>query len=314
MNRFELLRALCGGSLAALLSAPSWARRDDDDDGEYRIERALYGTPTRFADVTARLRDLARRDVRFRLGNDTFGVDPAKGEVKALRIQAVDRRGRRRTFEYIEGAVVDGSLFEGWRGGAWGQGAGGAGGWGGAPGYEDGRGGDYRILRAEYGTAERHVDVTDRLRELAARDERFLLSNRTFGVDPHPGRVKQLRIHAQRGQERPRVFEFVEGGLVDGAQFSGWRGGAWGPVGDTGPTRGLLIVRAEYGAGPRRVDITQRLQARVSGNRLNVRVNNDLAGADPARNERKSLTLRYRMDGGPEVRLSVAEGERLVLP
>jgi len=320
MKRSDLLALFGVGVLGALGATPAWAR--NDDDGEYRIQRAVYGTPQRFVDVTDRLRELAQRDARFRLGNDTFGVDPARGEVKALRIQALSRSGRSRTFEYVEGAVVDGAQFEGWRGGGWGQGNGqgqGNGGWGERPGYDDGRDGEYQILRAQYGTAQRNVDVTARLRELAQRDERFRLGNRTFGIDPHEGQVKVLRIHT-RGPRGPRTFEYVEGSMVDGAQFSGWRGGSWGQGegqggwgGSEGPTRGLVILRAEYGAGNSWVDITERLQARVVVNRLNVRVNNDLAGDDPARNRPKSLRLRYQIDGR-EQRRTVAEGQRLTLP
>ncbi len=317
MKRSELLTWM-GAGLLALGGLPATARPRDDDEGEYRIQRAVYGTPERFVDVTDRLRELAQRDTRFRLGNDTFGVDPARGEVKALRIQAVGRGGRSRTFEYIEGSVVDGALFEGWRGGGWGQG-GGPGGWGERPGYDDGRDGEYQILRAQYGTAQRHVDVTDRLRELAQRDERFRLSNRTFGVDPHEGQVKVLRIHA-RGPRGTRTFEYVEGSLVDGAQFSGWRGGGWGQgdwqggwQGDEGPTRGLVILRAEYGARGRWMDITARLQSRVSANRVNVRVNNDLAGGDPAPNVPKELRVRWRIDGR-EAQRTWTEGQRLTLP
>lgn len=315
MKRSELLALLGGGLLSALVMGPAWAR--NDNDGEYRIQRAVYGTPERFVDVTDRLRELARRDARFRLGNDTFGVDPARGEVKVLRIQAVSRSGRSRTFEYIEGSVVDGALFEGWRGGGWGQG--GDGNWGVRPGYDDGRDGEYVIVRAQYGTAQRHVDVTDRLRELAQRDERFRLSNRTFGIDPHVGQVKVLRIHA-RGPRGLRTFEYVEGSMVDGAQFSGWRGGGWGQGdwnggwgGNEGPTRGLVILRAEYGARGRWVDITDRLQARVVLNRLSVRVDNDLAGTDPAPNVPKELRLRVRVDGREE-RRTLSEGQRLTLP
>lgn len=250
-------------------------------------------------------------------------MDPAEGEVKALRIQAISNSGRSRTFEYIEGAVVDGAMFEGWRGGGWGQGcnAGNSGNWGERPGYEDGRDGEYVILRAQYGTAQRNVDVTDRLRELAQRVERFRLSNSTFDVDAHPGQVKVLRIHS-RGPRGNRTFEYVEGGLVDGAQFSGWRGGSWGQgdynggwggSGSSNGQSGLVILEAEYGAGRQRVDITSRLQMRVAGNRLNVRVNNDLAGIDPADGRPKELRVRYRINGRDQ-RRTVPEGQRLSLP
>ena len=44
--------------------------------------------------------------------------------------------------------------------------------------------GQYVILNAQYGTNEHHVDVTQRLRELARHDRTFVMGNNTFGVDP----------------------------------------------------------------------------------------------------------------------------------
>ncbi|PTT78490.1 hypothetical protein DBR42_23440, partial [Pelomonas sp. HMWF004] len=48
----------------------------DEDDGDFLILQARYGTERSHVDVTDRLRDLARQDRRFRLTNDLFGVDP----------------------------------------------------------------------------------------------------------------------------------------------------------------------------------------------------------------------------------------------
>ncbi|PYV61394.1 MAG: hypothetical protein DMG97_43275, partial [Acidobacteria bacterium] len=41
--------------------------------------------------------------------------------------------------------------------------------------------GEYVIQNAQYGTARRHVDVTNRLKELASRDRTFRMGNSTFG-------------------------------------------------------------------------------------------------------------------------------------
>lgn len=47
--------------------------------------------------------------------------------------------------------------------------------------------GQYQILQAVYGTDQRSIDVTDRLKQLAARDQRFKLTNDLFNnVDPAP--------------------------------------------------------------------------------------------------------------------------------
>lgn len=283
------------------------------EEGEYRIQQALYGTAERHIDVTARLREIARSDQRVRLTNELFGADPARGEVKQLRIVARSPGGRSRVFEYTEGSLIDGAQFSGWSRGDWGQG--GNNGWGGRPGYQDGGDGEWRILQARYGTLTRSVDVSDKLRDLARTDRRFRLSNDTFGIDPARGELKALRISARKGDGAVRVFEYVEGSWVDGAQFSGWSGGNWGS-GGVGPQPGgqaLEILQADYGSGRRNRDVTERLRQRVFNGRLSVMVDNNGMGGDPARGETKRLRLRYRFQGR-EMRREVAEGQALNLP
>lgn len=97
-------------------------RRDGDNDrGEFLILSAQYGTERNHVDVTHRLKELARHDVTFRMGNNTFGVDPDYGRRKALRIYARGPNGRERMFEYPEGSWIDGSQFRGWGSGEWGN-------------------------------------------------------------------------------------------------------------------------------------------------------------------------------------------------
>src|SRR5689334_22181604 len=71
---------------------------------------------------------------------------------------------------------------------------------------DEGDDGEFLILRARYGTERGHVDVTDRLRQLARQDRRFKLTNELFGVDPDPGQTKVLRIIARDRQGREREF------------------------------------------------------------------------------------------------------------
>jgi hypothetical protein len=216
------------------------AQYDRRDSGEYLILGAQYGTNSRHVDVTDRLKQLARQDRSFVMGNGTFGVDPDPGRVKALRIYARGPDGRERRFEYREGSVIDGSQFRGWGRGDWGQGWSGR--WEGGGDRDDrdhdgdrDRGnygrhdeGQFVILGAQYGTRRHHVDVSDRLKELARHDRMFVMDNRTFGVDPDFGRVKTLRIYARGPDGRNRMFEFREGSTVDGSQFRGWGRGEWG--------------------------------------------------------------------------------------
>src|SRR5437773_4753838 len=94
--------------------------------------------------------------------------------------------------------------------------------------YSSSDSGQYVILSAQYGTARRHVDVSNRLKELARQDRIFRMGNSTFGVDPDPGQVKALRIYARGPDGRERMFEYREGSTVDGSQFSSWGSGDWG--------------------------------------------------------------------------------------
>jgi hypothetical protein len=188
------------------------------DEGEFVILGAHYGTASHHIDVTERLRQLARADRPFRVGNDLFGVDPEYRVVKVLRIYARGAEGHERMFEYREGSWVNGALFRGWNRGEWG------GGWNG---NWDADESDLVILGAQYGTPRHHVDVTERLRELARDDVTFRMGNDTFGVDPDYGVVKALRIYARGPNGRVRMFEYREGSIIDGARFRDWSRGEW---------------------------------------------------------------------------------------
>jgi hypothetical protein len=100
--------------------------------------------------------------------------------------------------------------------------------------YGNGDSGQYTILSAQYGTSARHVDVTNRLRQLAQSDRSFRMGNSTFGVDPDPGQVKVLRIYARGPNGQERMFEYREGSTVDGSLFRGWGRGDWGRNGWSG--------------------------------------------------------------------------------
>jgi hypothetical protein len=214
------------GTLAAQYAA--------GDSGAYVILSAQYGTEHRHVDVTNRLKEVARRDRTFRMGNSTFGVDPDPGQVKTLRIYARGPNGQERMFEYREGSVVDGSQFRSWGSGEWGTER-----WSGN--WEGGNhadSGQYVILSAQYGTPRRHVDVTSRLKEVARRDRTFRMGNDTFGTDPDPGQVKTLRIYARGPNGEQRMFEYREGSPVDGSQFRSWSSGDWGKGGWDGNWEG----------------------------------------------------------------------------
>jgi hypothetical protein len=230
--RFTMLLMLALSFLPGQLAAQG---PRGGDAGQYVILSAQYGHERRHVDVTNRLRELARADRLFRVNNDVFGVDPDPGVVKTLRIYARGPNGQEQMFEYREGSVIDGAQFRGWRGGDWGRG-GWSGNWAGG-GNRDDRGnfregdrdeGRFVILSAQYGNARNHVDVTNRLKELARADRTFQVDNNVFGVDPAPRVRKTLRIYARDPNGQEQMFEYREGSVVDGTQFRGWRGGNWG--------------------------------------------------------------------------------------
>ena len=238
MSQIRLVISLLA---AAFLLGSVLAQNPPSDSGQYVILNAQYGTARHHVDVTNRLKELARQDRTFRMGNSTFGVDPDKGQDKTLRIYARGPNGQDRMFEYREGSTIDGSQFRSWGGGDWGNG-GWNGAWEGGGGDRDGiemrDSGQYVILSAQYGTARHYVDVTNRLKELARQDRTFRMGNSTFGVDPDQGQEKTLRIYARGPNGQDRMFEYREGSTIDGSQFRSWGGGDWGNGGWNGGWEG----------------------------------------------------------------------------
>lgn len=302
------------GVLALGLAWVGVSHADREDDGDYQILSARYGTGERHVDVTDRLKELARRDRSFVVSNEVFGADPAPGHRKVLRIFAIGRGGDRRTFEFRERDLLDGHQFTGWRSGQ---------GWGRDREWErewnrDGRGwdqfdrphhdaGQFEILGASYGSARHHVDVTDRLRELARGDRRFRVSNEIFGVDPDRGTRKQLRIHVRDSHQREQAMDYPEGSYVDGALFVGWSAGNWGRGGrgrgwgmESEPVRGgpggrIQVLEARWGADQRWADVTREVQ-RMAARGDRPEIHNSWLGVDPALRVRKTLWVRYERD------------------
>ena len=290
--------------LALLLPSAVWAQRDS---GQYQILQAVYGTDQSFVDVTDRLRQLAARDDRFKLTNELFGTDPGPGQRKTLRIHARGPDGQTRVFDYTEFSWVDGDQFTGWRGGRWGHGNH-------RPGYDNP--GQAEILQATYGADGYRVDVTQRVRQLVQYNQRYQVSNELFQSDPAPGRRKTLQIHTRDarggyGGGQPHVLEFAEGSWIDSARITG--ANADGRPNDGGYGR-VTVLRASYGDGYRRVDVTARLRSMVRDGRLEVKAGNDLAGTDPAYNVTKHLQVEYRLGNGQVQQATVKEGEWLRLP
>jgi len=304
--------------IAGLLLSEGALAQGASDSGQWQILNARYGTFQRNIDVTQRLRELARNDVAFRVTNDTFGGDPHPNAVKTLRIQARGPGGATRTFEYAENQFVQGTMFVGWSGGNWGQGGGNAG-WGDQGNNRPVDSGQWQILQARYGTAQRNIDVTQQLRALAKRQSDFRVSNDLFGRDPHPGVEKTLRIQARGPGGATRTFDYAESHFVHGAMFSGWSSGDWGEGGgnagwgdEAGQRPGgggqWQILQARYGTAQRNVDVTQRLRD-LAGRQSSFRVGNDLFGGDPQPGVAKTLRVYARGPNGATRTFDYPENE-----
>lgn len=275
------------------------------DAGQFVILNAQYGNERNHVDVTNRLKELARRDRRFRISDESMAVDPDRGRAKALRVFARGPKGRERMFEFPDGSVFDGAQFRGWGRGDWGDER-----WnGGWNGRSDNDGGDYVILSAQYGSDRRHVDVTNRLKELARQDRNFRLDFRTFGVDPDEGNAKSLRIFARGPNGQEQMFEYWDNSLIDGAQFRGWGGGDWGAGGWSGNWNGgggnggdagqFVILSAQYGTERSHVDVTERLKELARADRQ-FRMGNRTFGVDPDPGLVKVLRIFARGPNGRE--------------
>ena len=167
----------------------------------------------------------------------------------------------------------------------------------------------YQIVRAEYGAGHRFADVTARVRSMVRGEMLdFRVSHNSLDSDPAHGHHKELRLQVSdaRGQIREMVFE-------DDSQvhlFIGGYGQGQQPGANNG---GLTILRAEYGIGPRVRDVTRRLGLMVRGDALQVRVNNDNMGGDPAEGQTKELEIWY-LYNGRSAHTNVREKDVLTLP
>jgi hypothetical protein len=281
--------------------------------GQYLILNAQYGNERNHVDVTNHLRDLSRRGRPFRISDDSMDVDPDRGHAKAMRVFTRGPGGREQVFEFPDGSVFDGAQFWGWGRGDWGEQR-----W-----YGDWNGsnthyaGEYVILTAQYGIEARHVDVTNRLKELARQDRVFLLDYRTFGVDPAEGRSKALHVYVKAANGQEQMVEFLDNSLIDGSIFSGWRSGNWGNGGWSGNWNSsyvdlgaYVILSAQYGSERRHVDVTRQLRE-MARQDVRVRLDYRTFGVDPDEGHGKSLRIFARGPNGRERMFEYRDGSMI---
>jgi hypothetical protein len=246
-----------------------------------QIIRAEYGTDQRYANVSARLASRIHGDrLSLRVTNDAMGGDPAEDHRKTL---TVWYRYNGRTASATVGEGDDLNL----------------------PGDSDYFQGNLRILRAQYGAGHRYADVTELLNS-QIQDDRLSLrvTNETMGGDPAEDIRKQLSVsYLYNGQQFQVVVEEKEDLNLPGSG-TGYDGGSRG---------GLQILQATYGAGDRVRDVSERLNAQVSGDQLQMQVSNATMGGDPAEGQHKRLRVVYLWQGLRYQAIAL-EGETIVIP
>jgi hypothetical protein len=163
----------------------------------------------------------------------------------------------------------------------------------------------WQVITADWGSGNRWMDVTNRVRVLLSGNGMVQVTNSNLGGDPAQGTVKVLRIQARNSRGQSRQFTFNENDSIDASQFYNYGGGTGGGNGS-----GLQVMQADWGSGNRRTDVTTRVRALLSGNGL-VKVNNANLGGDPAVGADKVLRIYARDMQGQVRQLSYKEGSNI---
>jgi hypothetical protein len=165
----------------------------------------------------------------------------------------------------------------------------------------------WQVVRADWGSGNRWMDVTYKVRILLSGNGMVRVNNQSMGGDPAVGADKTLRIQARNYQGQSRTFNFPEGSNIDASQFYNYSGGV-GPGPGGGP--GWVVTWADWGAGNRRVDVTDRVRGMLSGNGM-VRVSNQNLGGDPAVGADKVLRISARDGSGQVQTFTYKEGSNI---
>ena len=146
------------------------------------------------------------------------------------------------------------------------------------------------LVSAEFGIPGRRVDVTPQVRSMI-RDGvlQFEATRQVLGVDPAPGRPKDLVIRLRHWDGNTEDFAFPEKSAVSleldpdaGYDFR---------------ERRFHIMRAYYGGEGHFVNVTERLRHLIDDDRLRTRVDNEHIGVDPDPHVRKVLRILYWYEG-----------------
>jgi hypothetical protein len=160
----------------------------------------------------------------------------------------------------------------------------------------------WEIIRADYGSGNNWVDVTERVQSLVQGDSlNFTVDGNTLGAAQRQGRNRALRLQLRDSEGTSRQVTYRDGQQVNLQVYNAYQ------------NSDLQINRAVYGSGGRSVDVTSRLNSQIQGGQLNLEVSNQTMGRDPAPNQPKTLTVQYTSNGRSN-QVVVNEGDTLRLP
>ena len=172
---------------------------------------------------------------------------------------------------------------------------------------------ELEVVKAEYGILniafENTIDVADELNSLIEDNVLSVLVDNNLAGDPALGTAKSILVeyiydglvYVTKMSEN-QVLQLPPSNLIEGKK--------------------LEVSRAIYGVIPDDIssipepviiDITDRVNAQITNNKLEVKVTNELAGADPAPYEQKQLLLVYRIDG-VELTSIIYENDMIQIP
>jgi len=161
--------------------------------------------------------------------------------------------------------------------------------------------GSWEIVRADYGSGNNWVDVTERVQSLVQGDSlNFRVAANTVGVNARRSSIRSLRLQLTNENGRTRQITYRDNQQVNLKIYSQYQSSS------------LRIDRATYGAGYRTSDVTARLNSQVQNGQIREQVTNQNMGGDPAPQQTKTLTVQYTMNGQTN-QVQVNEGDTLRL-
>jgi hypothetical protein len=158
----------------------------------------------------------------------------------------------------------------------------------------------WEIVRADYGSGNNRADVTDRVLSLVRGDTLdFQVNGDSLGNSNQRGRNRVLRLDVKDRNGNSRQLTYRDRQQVNFRVIRSSPSGA-------------SINHAWYGNARHTRDVTALLISRIRNGQLNLQINNQTMGGDPAPGQAKSLNLEYLQNGRIAQR-SVREGDTLQL-